>query len=572
MSLHNTFFLCYLIINFPAKRVQSIGDSIERDTAKRNNIPRVNIYKNVQRSKTKSRRDSIQLDPNDADSRIVVPVTQKKLNKLLMFYYIKKRYPKLVNHLIDTESVGKIPNAGVTVNLNKSISALEVLSDKERFKNVTNIADSDDLTGSARQKSESQSNKQPDSNVSKISEKQFDTVKSIASGTLKENDIDSIMSRLVDKEVGGADRQSHFESLNIDLGEEGSNTGVEKTSPGKDTAPVKMDLGVDKKAIKDTSSSMQNTDVIEDIAKSRSKDADTVNNASTKGITSVDGNKEDKTASKSEENNSLNKEQRGENSKFNDGQTSKEENILNSAKGLLKDVEDLESSLKNEEPHSQKFIENTRTNEGCEGVSCMTKELVTLFDENFSKRQKSQSHNDIVSKFSSNVNSHSEETMLPRPIPGAGESTENNEGESVSDKSKPVAAITKSKQSGSSSPDQKESKSVGDSETQFHGQPPQKSSPKEELDLFPGFKVNRYVPEEVTGQTRKGGDPYTSIGHDSIRHENDHSSVVANKYYDKSIGKHLTHSCFTIVVVVGQVHLPDGIGSLSTSMLTKTES
>uniref|UniRef100_A0A7M5VE92 Uncharacterized protein n=1 Tax=Clytia hemisphaerica TaxID=252671 RepID=A0A7M5VE92_9CNID len=526
-----------------SKRVQSIGDSIEKDTDKRNTIPKV--HERLLNSKTNLRRDSIQLDPNDADSRIAVPVTQTKLNKLLMFYYIKKRYPKLVNHLIDTESVGKLPSAGVTVNLNKSINALEVLSDKERFKNVTNIAEGEDLTGSARQKD----HKEPDPNVSKISEKQFDTVKSIASGTLKDNEIDSIMSRLVDTEVNGADKQSHFESLNIDLGEEGSsNNGMEKTSlskklgqetsSGKESAPVKSDLDVDKISSKDTTAAVQNTDVIEDIAKSPSQEAKDV---STKGNVRVDGNKdEDKTSSSKSEVNisqsklSLDKEQSGENSKVTDGPTSKEENILSSAKGLLKDVEDLESSLKNEEPHSQKFIENT--NEGCEGVSCMTKELVTLFDENYSKRQKSQAEeNNIVSKFSNNAGSHSEETMLPRPIPGAEESMGKKDKESVTGRNAPVAAITKSKQTDSKGPPQ----SAGDSISKFHDQSQSKSSPEEELDLFPGFKVNRYIPEEVTGQTRKGGDPYTSIGHDSIRHEHDHSSVVANKYYDKSIDSEL---------------------------------
>ena len=59
---------------------------------------------------------------------------------------------------------------------------------------------------------------------------------------------------------------------------------------------------------------------------------------------------------------------------------------------------------------------------------------------------------------------------------------------------------------------------------------------KDYVEVFPGFFRHKH-PQEETGQTRKGGDPYSSIGHNSLRHDHDESSVVANKYYDKSIGK-----------------------------------
>ena len=80
---------------------------------------------------------------------------------------------------------------------------------------------------------------------------------------------------------------------------------------------------------------------------------------------------------------------------------------------------------------------------------------------------------------------------------------------------------------------EQENRNLNDKQQSNHSQ----SNPnKDSVEVFPGFFRHKH-PQEETGQTRKGGDPYSSIGHNSLRHDHDESSVVANKYYDKSIGK-----------------------------------
>ena len=83
---------------------------------------------------------------------------------------------------------------------------------------------------------------------------------------------------------------------------------------------------------------------------------------------------------------------------------------------------------------------------------------------------------------------------------------------------------------------EQENRNLNDKQQSNHSQ----SNPnKDSVEVFPGFFRHKH-PQEETGQTRKGGDPYSSIGHNSLRHDHDESSVVANKYYDKSIGKFTT--------------------------------
>ena len=553
------------IFVYLANQVQSIGDSIEEDTSRRSIIQHKPFKQNKNR-----RRDSIQLDPKDPDSRIVVPVTQKKLNKLLMFYYIKRRYPKLVDHIVDTETGGlktniQGSNASLTVNLNKSISALEELSENPETKNFSYVHP---------ETREGPQNIEDAKSQSVVTGEQLEAMKAITTtGNLKDKTIDSIMSNLVDHEVGETkNAQSQFESMNIDLDDGDSTAGnrneMDDSPQRKHATHVqyedskKVSLDQDKTDSKPFSEDYNNS---ENVTASHNEK---VSNADLSGV--IDRQSLVKKDSKDFEE-----------------PPDDPSNSLIAAKSLLKDVEDLQQSIsKGQSESSNNFIKpiNNVAND-CGQVSCIAKELVNLFDQTYVEKNQERS-NENANKFiktnlretesfvntrdsnepglQSEVRPHVEgntDTNLIKEFSKSG--TENQDEIASSNSVKDNKLDLQSEVTSTDSKDSHheaggdaivspQSKTMKDDNShananshQYHKQKSSvnlienhsPSQPNEgNVEVFPGFFRHKY-PQEETGQTRKGGDPYSTIGHNSLRHEHDESSVVANKYYDKSIGK-----------------------------------
>ena len=542
-----------------ANQVQNIGDSIETDTSRRSIIQHKPLIKR--------RRDSIQLDPKDPDSRIVVPVTQKKLDKLLMFYYIKKRYPKLVDHIVDTEAGGlktniEGNNASLTVNLNKSISALEELSENRDSTNLPFYVNADTREGPR--------NIEDDKSQSVVTGEQIETMKAIkSSGHLKDKTIDSIMSNLVDHEVG-ENEQSRFESMNIDLDDGDSSVGdsSQKRNDSQvghvnhnNTTIVQENI---KKAETDTTPASQTQKLSKFAENFTNHNNEVVKNEATD--LSSTNNKESFVKSEEESSN----------------QIEDQNNPLVAAKSLLKDVEDLQQSISKEDEvdGSNNSIKKTSdVSTDCAQVGCITKELVNLFDQTYTEQsslnenlngfnkmdygdsesfvdptqQRVNTLSDLQREITPrvegnrNVNFIKEFSNTENAGTNLGESSFNNKKLNLQNKVDLKTNLEDSQTADVSDSSvlhslaaKKENKDSHQNDKQQNIKNHSLSNPnKDDVEVFPGFFRHKH-PQEETGQTRKGGDPYSSIGHNSLRHDHDESSVVANKYYDKSIGRFIT--------------------------------
>jgi len=504
-----------------AKMVQTIGDSIEentkrsliesRKTKKTYSYP---ISKLRKVGVTKRRRDSIQLDQNDSNSKITVPVTQQKLDKLLMFYYIKKKYPKLVDHLLETESKGDDQdNTGtsrMTVNLNESMSALEALSENSKLT---------ERTGDAR--GEKTLPRFSNETTSVITPDQLKTLKEMKTGALREDRVDSLLSNLIDKEVGAdSSPQARLDSLNIDLGEEGSNTDTTVASTTNAKVTNVHTQGKVNTTDGETRSKPSNLTLIE-----TPKNNSAITEMQTKDTT---------------QNPTI---------KSNDNATSSD-SIQDYAKTLLKDVEELQTTLSTSDSDQASLKgdsgKSSSSNKPCtnqRGVGCMAKELVSLFDETFTTDKDANTELRKAKTQGSEESSEAETTNAAELIG----STQNRDSSSSllphsQGKTSSYGAIDLVNPSNLDAvPEIKSSQQINNNKGP---RIPDYGDGYTDSDLFPGFFRSKVV-QEITGETRKGGDPYASIGHNAFKHaENTGESVVANKYYDKTIGK-FTFSIFS---------------------------
>ena len=487
-----------------------------------------------------------------------------------MFYYIKKRYPKLVDHIVGTEAGGlktniEGSNASLTVNLNKSINALEELSETRDSASLSSYVHPDTREGPR--------NIEDDKSQSVVTGEQLEAMKSMkSSGQLKDKTIDSIMSNLVDHEVG-ENEQSRFESMNIDLDDD--------NSISNNTTTLQNNV---QKFEKDSSSNSETeghklSKFVGNVTNNNNEGGGPSDTASKTDSIQVSNNHSSSKFSSNEDTDlsSTNDKQ----SFVNSGEEFSNQNVdsnnpMVDTKSLLKDVEDLQKTISKEDgidnglKNSIKPQTSSDVSNDCEQVGCLTKELLNLFGETFVDPTATQSEN--INEYSKVENSETESFLnnptqqnLQREVTPHLEENKNvnlmkelntesetvkNLGEAPQINDKKLNLQNKANSNDSQTADVNDASVAPNSQgmskeqenSNFHQNDKQQSnhSPsnlnKDYVEVFPGFFRHKH-PQEETGQTRKGGDPYSSIGHNSLRHDHDESSVVANKYYDKSIGK-----------------------------------
>lgn len=173
-----------------------IGDSIGK-TAKRGDVPTSIIQ---------SKRKFIQLDPNDEDSRVLVPITEKKLNKLKLFYFIKRNYPKFVNSFLEKNGILK-PDEN---KKEKELSLEEELKNMEESKSQSS-ASSKVLDGSPINSTNKQHISVSNGTANITEGDELDEIISNVKkkpAKLTEENLDEIMSNLMQKEKIDTDKDS----------------------------------------------------------------------------------------------------------------------------------------------------------------------------------------------------------------------------------------------------------------------------------------------------------------------------------------------------------------------------
>lgn len=203
------------MFSFSAEKVQLIGDSISKNI-KREDIPQTEIIHTGE-------KEFIQLDPNDEDSKVAVPITESKLNKLKLFYYIKKTYPKFVKSFLQKSGIN--PNEDTTNESNDAISLdnlKAMLSKPTKALNTSNpnnsnlSMDTSSINAMVKQNISSNKTENEGEEIDEI----ITSVSSKKPVKLNENNLDDIMSNLIQKEMNATKNKDFQEHQDKPVNEE----------------------------------------------------------------------------------------------------------------------------------------------------------------------------------------------------------------------------------------------------------------------------------------------------------------------------------------------------------------